>query len=133
MVITTLCSSQNDKRLKKNNYIPLATVDFSCSSYSPEELHAMVDLKPEKKEDDWMKVNNYKDHLPQTINQTAAIAIYWCLKLMLYKYLFIKSTAILKKLANLKVIFQEKCFPHVEAIQMDDTFIWLYVIVSFLS
>ena len=27
----------------------------SLLGYSPEELHAMVDLKPEKKEDEWMK------------------------------------------------------------------------------
>lgn len=27
--------------------------------YSPEELHAMVDLKPEKKEEDWVFVNEH--------------------------------------------------------------------------
>lgn len=37
-------------------YVLMFCVNYS---YSPEELHAMVDLKPEKKEDDWEVVMDF--------------------------------------------------------------------------
>lgn len=44
-----------DELYKENFYFCVYVTNvifFAYSSYTPEELHAMVDLKPEKKEDD---------------------------------------------------------------------------------